>query len=94
MSVARSAALPSLNLSANYYRNTRPGDAVTSSDSPRNHRRIGGVPVPIFEGFASTYRVQEAQAHVEQQEATLVDTEQQIAEKPNQVRQRNLVLTL
>jgi len=78
VSVARSAALPSLNLSANYYRNTRPGDAVTSSDTRETTAGLV-VSVPIFEGFASTYRVQEAQAQVEQQEATLADTEQQIA---------------
>lgn len=78
VTVARSAALPSLNLSANYYRNTRPGDAVTSSDTRETTAGLV-VSVPIFEGFASTYRVQEAQAQVEQQEATLADTEQQIA---------------
>lgn len=74
----QSATLPTLNLSANYYRNTRPGDAVTSTDTRETTAGLV-LSVPIFEGFASSYRVQGAQAQVEQQEANLADTEQQIA---------------
>lgn len=74
----RSAGLPSLGLSANYYQNTRPGEAVTSTDSKET--TVGLVlTVPIFDGFSSSYKLQGAQAQVEQKEAVLADTEHQIA---------------
>lgn len=75
---ARSAGLPSLGLSASYYQNTRPGEAVTYNDSKET--TVGLVlTVPIFDGFSSTYKVRGAQAQVEQKEAVLADTEHQIA---------------
>jgi len=74
----RSAGLPSLGLSASYYQNTRPGEAVTYNDSKET--TVGLVlTVPIFDGFSSTYKLRGAQAQVEQKEAVLADTEHQIA---------------
>jgi outer membrane protein len=74
----RSAGLPYLGLSANYYQNTRPGEAVTASNFTETTVGLM-VTVPIFDGFSSTYKLQGAQAQVEQKEAVLADTERQIA---------------
>ncbi len=74
----RSAGLPFLALSANYYQNTRPGEAVTASNSTETTVGLM-VTVPIFDGFSSTYKLQGAQAQVEQKGAVLADTERQIA---------------
>jgi len=74
----RSAGLPSLGLSASYYQNTRPGEAVTYTDSKETTVGLT-LTVPIFDGFSSTYKVRAAQAQVEQKEAVLADTEQQLA---------------
>lgn len=74
----RSAGLPSLGLSASYYQNTRPGEAITYNDSKET--TVGLVlTVPIFDGFSSTYKLRGAQAQVEQKEAVLADSEHQIA---------------
>ena len=74
----RSAGLPSLGLSASYYQNTRPGEAVTYTDTKETTVGLT-LTVPIFDGFSSTYKVRGAQAQVEQKEAVLADTEHQIA---------------
>jgi len=74
----RSAGLPFLGLSASYYQNTRPGEAVTSTASKETTVSLM-VTVPLFDGFSSTYKLQGARAQVEQKEAVLADTERQIA---------------
>jgi outer membrane protein len=76
--VTKSAGLPNVNLSANYYQNTRPGEAVTPSGA-RETTLIVGLSVPIFDGFASTYKLRSAQADVEKEAAALADKEQQVA---------------
>jgi outer membrane protein len=74
----RSAGLPYLGLTTSYYRNTRPGDAVTATEAQET--TIGlTVSVPLFDGFSSTYKLQGARAQVEQKEAQLAETEHQIA---------------
>ena len=78
VTATRSAGLPSLGLSANYYKNTRPGEAVTSADATETTVCLM-VTLPLFDGFSSTYKVRGAQAQVEQKEAALADTEHQIA---------------
>jgi outer membrane protein len=76
--VATSAALPTVNFSANLYQNTRPGEAV--SQIPLRETTVGvGVSIPIFDGFANTYKIRGAEAQVEQKKAQLADTEMQIA---------------
>ena len=76
--VAYSAGLPKVSFGANFYQNTRPGEAV--SQVPLREYTVGvGVSVPIFEGFATTYKIRGAQAQVEQKKAQLADTEMQIA---------------
>jgi len=78
VTVARSAGLPTLNFSTNYYQNTRPGEAVTSIEAQETTMGLT-LSIPIFEGFSTTYKVRGAQAQVEQKEAALADTEHQIA---------------
>jgi outer membrane protein len=76
--VATSAGLPTVNFAANFYQNTRPGEAV--SQVPLREITVGvGVSIPIFEGFANTYKIRGAQAQVEQKKAQLADAEMQIA---------------
>jgi outer membrane protein len=78
VTVAQSAGLPSLGFTGSYYQNTRPGDAVTSTEA--QEITVGlTLSIPIFDGFATTYKVRGAQAQVEQKEAALADTEHQIA---------------
>jgi outer membrane protein len=76
--VTKSTGLPTVNLSGNYYQNTRPGEAVTPSGS-RETTLIVALTIPLFDGFASTYKLRAAQADVEKEAATLADMEQQIA---------------
>ncbi|MCX5863774.1 MAG: TolC family protein [Deltaproteobacteria bacterium] len=78
VTVARSAGMPTLNFSTNYYQNTRPGEAVTSIEAQETTMGLA-LSIPIFEGFSTTYKVRGAQAQVEQKEAALADTEHQIA---------------
>jgi outer membrane protein len=72
-----SEGLPTLDFSGNYYQNGRPGQSLTPA---RIHETTLGVvlTIPIFDGFSRTYKVQGAQAQVEQREAELADTEHQI----------------
>jgi len=74
----RTASMPSLGFSANFYQNTRPGEAVTFTEAKETTVGLM-LTVPIFDGFSSTYKLQGAKAQVEQKEALLVDTEQHIA---------------
>jgi outer membrane protein len=76
--MAKSAGLPTVNLTGNYYQNTRPGEAVTPSGA-RETTIILGLSIPIFDGFASTYKLRSAQAEVEKDAETLADKEQQVA---------------
>lgn len=78
VTVAKSVGLPTLNLSGNYYQNTRPGEAVTASGAEET-TLILAVSIPLFDGFASTYKLRGAQAKVEKQTASLADIEQQVA---------------
>ncbi|MBW4057015.1 MAG: TolC family protein [Proteobacteria bacterium] len=78
VTVAKSAGLPTINLSGNYYQNTRPGEAVTPSGAQET-TLVVAVTLPLFDGFASTYKLRGAQAKVEKQAAALADIEQQVA---------------
>jgi outer membrane protein len=74
---ARAEGLPTLDLTANYYQNGYPNQGLSPTIS-----QVGSVgvtlTVPIFDGFARTYKVRGAQAQAEQQEAQLQDTENDI----------------
>ena len=76
--VARAAGLPTLNLSGNYYKNTRPGEAVTSADQEETTLGVT-LSIPLFNGFSDKYRIQGAQAAVEQREAAVTNMVHQVA---------------
>jgi outer membrane protein len=73
--VVRSAGLPSLDLTANYYQNGFPNQGLNSINS---HVTTFGiyVTVPLFDGWATHHRIDEARAIVTVREAELEDTEQ------------------
>ena len=78
VTVAKSAGLPVISLTGNYYNNTRPGEAVTVVSSQET-TLVVGMTIPLFDGFTSTYKVRGAQAQVEKREAALSDMEEQVA---------------
>jgi outer membrane protein len=73
---ARSEGLPSLDFSANYYQNGRPGQSLTIAQTEETTVGVT-LNVPIFDGFSRTYKIREAKAQVEQKEAELQDVEYQ-----------------
>jgi outer membrane protein len=78
VTVARSAGLPTVSFSSNYYKNTQPGEAVSQIDT-REFTVGVGLTIPFFDGFSSTYKVRGAEAQVEQRKAELADTADRIA---------------
>jgi len=74
----RSEGLPSLDLSASFYQNGRPGQGLSTTQT---RERIVGLTlnVPIFEGFARGYKIQRAEASIEQRDAELHDVEHRVA---------------
>ena len=76
VTVAQSEGLPSLDFSANYYRNGRPAESLSISQTVETTVGIT-LNIPIFDGFARVYKIREAKARVEQQEAELQDVEYQ-----------------
>lgn len=77
VTVVRSEGMPSLDLTGNFYQNGRPNQGLSAL---KTREALVGVAVniPLFDGFGRTYKVRGAQATVEQREADLQDTEQQI----------------
>jgi outer membrane protein len=73
----RSEGLPSLDLTGNFYQNGRPNQGLNPT---RTEETLAGVTlnIPLFSGFSQTYKVKGAEAQVEQKQAALNDTEQQI----------------
>jgi TolC family type I secretion outer membrane protein len=78
--VARSAGLPTLSLGASvpgYARSDGPADG----NGNVSHSRSIGVTlnIPIFSGFADSYRIRAAEASAESAEASLEETKNQVA---------------
>jgi outer membrane protein len=74
---AQAEGLPTLDYTQNHYQNGYPNQGLSSTNSKVN--TVGfTLNVPLFEGFARTYKVRGAQAQSEQSEAQLQDTELQI----------------
>jgi outer membrane protein len=69
--------LPTLDFMANRYQNGRPNQGLTSTSSKENVIGLT-LSIPLFDGFARTYKVRGAQAQVEQKAADLQDTEHQV----------------
>lgn len=75
--VVRAQGLPSIDASGNYYRNGYPNQALQTTRS--NNAMVGiTLNVPLFEGFARTYQINEARAQVELAEAQLRDLRLQV----------------
>jgi outer membrane protein len=77
VTATRSDGLPTIDFSANYFENGRPGQSLTPTQT--RERTLGiALTIPIFDGFSRTYKVRGAEAQVEQRGAELQDTEHQI----------------
>ncbi|MYM37525.1 TolC family protein [Duganella sp. FT94W] len=77
ITAVRSEGRPTLDVSLNYYRNGRPDQSLQAAAS--SERTLGlMLTVPIFDGFASRYRVAGAEAQAEQKEVELDQTVQQV----------------
>ena len=73
----RSQGLPTIDFGVSFYQNGYPNQSVQPTRS--NTATIGvTLTIPLFEGFARTYKVREAQAQAEQGEAEMRDTEREI----------------
>ncbi len=73
----RSGGLPTIDFSANYYKNAYPGQGLQTLQT--NVSIVGLVlTIPIFDGFSRTYKIRGAQAQVEQKEAELMDAEHRV----------------
>lgn len=73
---ARSEGLPTLDFSLNAYQNGYPNQALSQNQT--RVETIGiNLTIPLFEGFARTYKIRGAQAQAEQRAAELADTERQ-----------------
>lgn len=75
--VARSEGLPTVDLTADHYRNGYPGQGLSPSRTQVNTVSIS-VTIPLFEGFTRGYKIRGAQAQAEQSEAQLRETEHQV----------------
>ncbi len=83
VSSAKAAGLPKIQFTGTFQRAGQPlNQTVGTLEYPSNsHTTTYGlaVTVPIFEGFTQTYKIRQAEAEAEQQEALLHDTEHQVA---------------
>lgn len=77
VAAARSDGMPTLDLSGTFARNGYPNQGLQSLRSTQTSIGLT-LTIPFFDGFARTYRIRGAQANVEQAQAQLVDTRQQI----------------
>ncbi len=77
VTVVKSAGLPEVTLSGNFYLNSAPGGSTTPGSYETT--AIVGMSLPLFDGFASTYKLRGAVAQAERKKAAVVETEGQIA---------------
>lgn len=77
VTATRSEGLPVLDFNQSRYVNGRPNQGLSSTQTTES---VSGftLSVPLFEGFARTYKVRGAQAQVEAREAELRDAETQV----------------
>jgi len=73
VAAATADSLPSVDLSANYYYDGRPGLQLTGVTS-RELLLAATVNVPLFNGFADLYKIRGAKDQLDLDEATLEDT--------------------
>ena len=77
VSVARSSGLPTVDLSGAFSQGSYSGIAVAPGSTETSVTVALGI--PIFDGFATTYKVRAAEARVEKENAAVTDVEEQIA---------------
>lgn len=77
ITAVRAQGLPTLDFTANYYRNGRPTDAVTNLRSSERNIAIT-LNIPLFSGFDRTYQIRGAQAKAQYQRAQMEMTEQKV----------------
>ncbi len=74
---ARSEGLPTFDLTANYFHNGYPGQAISSTQT--NSYTVGlSLSVPLFSGFSNIYKIRGAEALKKQRTAELQDVEYNI----------------
>lgn len=75
--VARSEGLPTLDFSASVYRNGRPTQSSAATGTQERPIRVT-LNIPLFDGFARTYKIRAAEAQIEQKQNELLDIQNQI----------------
>ncbi|HEY3598761.1 MAG TPA: TolC family protein, partial [Paraburkholderia sp.] len=79
----RAQTLPSIRIEASVSSSSRPiasGGAAGNPVSSVHSRYVGlRMNIPLFEGFGATYRIGEARAQMEVQQAEVAETERQVA---------------
>lgn len=75
LGASTSEGRPTLDLAVNYYENGRPNQSLSSN---KTQETLAGLTlnIPLFDGFASTYKVRRAEADLERAQAALVDAQQ------------------
>lgn len=76
ISAVESDGLPTVDLNLGHYRNGRPTQSLSTVRSRENVVGVS-VSIPLFDGYANTYKVHAARATVEQKRIELQATEQQ-----------------
>jgi outer membrane protein len=76
LKAARADGLPTIELSLGHYIDGRPNQSLNAFHSRENFSGIT-LNIPLFDGFATSYKIRTAQAAVEQKAIELQATEQQ-----------------
>lgn len=77
VTAVRSEGRPTLDLTANLFENGYPNQGIQTSSTRQTTVGLT-ISVPLFEGFARTYKVQEADAQAHAAQAQYQDTEYQV----------------
>jgi outer membrane protein len=77
LGASTSEGRPTLDLAVNYYENGRPNQSLSGN---KTQETLAGLTlnIPLFDGFASTYKVRRAEADLERAQAALVDAKQRV----------------
>jgi len=77
ITVARSEGRPTLDFAANLFQNGYPNQGIQTTSTRQTTVGLT-ITVPLFEGFARTYKVQEAAAQAQAAQAQYQDTDDQV----------------
>jgi outer membrane protein len=77
VSSIRAQGLPTIDFGTSFFQNGYPNQSIQAT---RSNTTIVGVTlnIPLFEGFARTYRIHEAHAQAEQSKAHMEDVEREV----------------